>query len=468
MRPAPLIAAVIIGVLFVVAGEQVPTIVVSESWGFVITLPFAIGFVALRFQKSPGRLAAILLPWLLVLLIASLVYFTKRASALGVAMALPVGMLGASMGGLVARTRAGQGRAWVEGALAVLLPIAMMALELRVSPVAQEVESTSSVEIAASASRVWDEVVEVDSISADGNDRALLPMLGVPSTVAASLDYPQEAGARVLQMDRGRPVDEVVVQWEPERRLVLAVLPTSPADSAGRDGEGRTEAHAPDTALLTDTYDLEKLDAGRTRLRMTNATRVTSRLGLYATWWARTLLGSAQQRVLGTVQRRSEDGARASKERIRAATAARALREQADERTASSIGMFWSVVGAMTGRTDVYADSVVALVRDGELVRQHTDGPQALDSVTASLASGSGNNWSPGAPSRAMVLEWRGREGEHKALGPMVRFSIPREAGASLDGRWVVFTYHLTVPKSNHNPYGTAWTYTHTATGGEP
>ena len=43
----------------------------------------------------------------------------------------------------------------------------------------------------------------------------------------------------------------------------------------------------------------------------------------------------------------------------------------------------------------------------------------------------------------------------------MQRFTIPRAPGESLDGRWVVFTFHLTVPKTAENPYGTAWTYVH-------
>ena len=50
------------------------------------------------------------------------------------------------------------------------------------------------------------------------------------------------------------------------------------------------------------------------------------------------------------------------------------------------------------------------------------------------------------------------------ALGPTRRFTIPRPEGESLDDRWVVFTFHLTVPKTVENPYGTAWTYVHART----
>ncbi len=459
MRPALLISATVLGVAFVVASEQLPTVVTRESWGFLFGVPFALGFIALRAQKSPTRLAATFAPWIALVLIGALVFFTKRESALGVAMALPVALLGGSLGGWVARGRASLPRALIEGIAVVALPLAMMALELRVSPVAQEVESIHRVDVAASVAKVWDEVVQVDSMPPDGERRNLATALGMPAVVATTLDIPQEGGMRAVLLDRGAPIEEVVVQWEPERRLVLAVLPARPADTAST---GRA-AHELDVKLLEDTYDLERLDDAHTRVRMTNQTRVTSRLGLYATWWARLLLRSAQQHVLGSIEGRSEATDRAPKERIRAATAARALRELADERASSSMGMSWSVVAAMNGRTDVYADSVVALVHDGDLLEQRSDAPQVLDSVTASMASESGKSWSPGAPSPALVLEWHGKVGEHRSLGPMRRFTIPRESGASLDGRWVVFTHHLSVPKTADNPYGLAWTYTHAA-----
>lgn len=457
MRPALPIAATVLGLCFVVASEQVPSLVVRESWGFLFVAPFALGFLALRAQQSPTRLSATFVPWIAVLLLGALVYLTKRESTLAVAMALPVALLGATLGGLVARGRVGGPRALIESVAVVAMPLAVMALELRVSPVAQEVESIRSVNVAASVAKVWDEVAEIDSLPPDAEHRDVATVLGLPAVVAAALDLPQEAGARTLLLDQGAPIEEIVVQWEPERRLVLAVLPRPSADTAPKGRAARER----DVTLLADTYDLERVDDAHTRVRMSNQTRVTSRLGLYATWWARVLLQSAQERVLASIQSRSEAADRVPKARIRAATAARALREVADERASSSMGMSWSVVGALNGRTDVYADSVVALVRDGDLLQQRSDAPQVLDSVTASMASESGKSWSPGAPSPALVLEWHAKVGEHRALGPMQRFTIPREPGASLDGRWVVFTYHLSVPKTADNPYGLAWTYTH-------
>jgi hypothetical protein len=81
--------------------------------------------------------------------------------------------------------------------------------------------------------------------------------------------------------------------------------------------------------------------------------------------------------------------------------------------------------------------------------------------VTVSLDARYGSTWSPGTASNALITEWRGMEGEIRPLPRYVRFTIPRNEGDSLGRRWLLFTHHLTVPKTADNPLGLAWTYAH-------
>ena len=131
-----------------------------------------------------------------------------------------------------------------------------------------------------------------------------------------------------------------------------------------------------------------------------------------------------------------------------------------------AMDVVFTTVGDYPGSIDVYRDSVVVMVRNGRS-RTKLLGPrtQTVDSVTASLARRHGTTWSPGTASNALVLEWRGEEGETLLLPRRVRFTIPRSEGDSLQDRWVVFTHHLTVPKTPANPLGLAWTYAHAREG---
>ncbi len=321
------------------------------------------------------------------------------------------------------------------------------------------IESRASAEIAASAAEIWDEIADVDTIRGTERGRALYTTLGMPAPVSVSLDLPQEGGLRVLRFERDITGSEIVVDWEPGRRLAaLSVRPPRGIDATATSGE-RTSASP--FAVLASAYDIDSLAPHRSRLTLTSRVGVRSRFGAISDWWSALVLRSAQRGFLSVLKARSEAAGRSPKARIRAATAARALRESATPRTASSLGMGWSVVASLSGRTDVYADSVVVLVRDGVLAVQRLDGPQLLDSVTANLASEAGGQWNPGPSSNALVTEWNGKQGDRRELGPMLRFTIQRERGASLEGRWVVFSHYLTVPRTTDNPYGTAWTYTH-------
>jgi hypothetical protein len=129
-------------------------------------------------------------------------------------------------------------------------------------------------------------------------------------------------------------------------------------------------------------------------------------------------------------------------------------------------GVRFSTVGDYAGTIDVHRDSVVVVVRHGRTsVKQLQGGSQTADSLTVSLARRYGASWSPGVASNALLLAWRGEEGEVRHLPPRVRFTIPRVAGDSLRDQWVVFTHHLSVAKTASNPLGLAWTYMHVPEG---
>ena len=128
----------------------------------------------------------------------------------------------------------------------------------------------------------------------------------------------------------------------------------------------------------------------------------------------------------------------------------------------NSMEVIFTTVGDYPGRVEVYLDSVMVVVRGGTMRTKLLQGrDQTVDSVSASLGFRTSGSWSTGSASNALVLEWRGTEGELKTLPRLVRFTIPRDSAESLTHRWVVFTHHLSVMKTADNPLGRAWTYAH-------
>jgi hypothetical protein len=459
-RMAYLIGAVALGLAYYFAGTVLwPTTIVVVSVAFLAGVPVAMGYFAVKGVRPRSRLVAALVAWVPVLLVLGVLYLARWEGTICVILALPLLLLGASIGGVMAHARAEKGGSTEVLAL-VVLPLIMMPIERRL-PVADRVtERVTAIDIAVGPARVWDEIADVDTIRAAERGRALYTAIGFPAPLAATLDHPQEGGVRIASFERGIEFVETITEWDAERRLSFAIAPRPSTAAPALDQH--VAIGGPYFDVLEGTYALEGSGDTLTRLTLTSRYRVTTRFNAYAGWWADRVMASVQGNILAVIKARSESRAYVPKERIRAATRAAALRVARLPRESDSRSTGFSVVGDLSGITDIYADSVVVLVRDGALRAQRIiGGPQVLDSITASLALPSGQSWTAGTESNAAVLEWPTLEGDSLALGPMRRFTIPRQPGEAIDGRWVVFTNHLTVPKTADNPYARAWTYVH-------
>ncbi len=444
--------------LYVLATSGLHPLLESRAtFAFLVGAPFVSAYLMARGVASAGWWWSATVGVLPVTGAVAVLLIDGAEAPAYIALAAPLLLAGTLSGGLVAHWRRGRSTA-LETAAVLLAPVVAGAFELRRPPQERVSDAESSIAIAAPVARVWDEVVRVEAGADAERATASGPWLPVSQVREITLDLPQEAAKRTLRFDDGRSLVETITAWEPEDslRVVADAPPTAPRDR--RAGLGLGDGGF---TLRAATFTLQVIDSAHTRLRMRHTHRLATRMNGYLGWWADTLVARGQSGLLELVRARAEDPRRGPKPDIRAATAARRTRERTDERSANSLEVGFSVVGAMDGRTDVYPDSVVVLVRDGMLRAQRIEAPQRLDSITASLAQSTGASWSPGRESNAIVLELPNENGQQIALGAMQRFSIPRERGESLDGRWVVFTYHLTVPKTADNPYGKAWTYTH-------
>lgn len=463
MRPRYLVAAIGYGLcIYLLAGEKAVGFVIAlVSLAFLFGVPFGIGYLTTKGVPSESSIVAALAPWVPVTAILGVLFLLDREGTICIVMALPLLLLGATSGGLFAharRNRDGAGGSKAELGTVLLLPLLLSPVERLVDPADRFSESVTSIMIAAPAARVWDEIAEVDTIGAAERGRALYTAIGFPPPIAATLDVAQEGGVRRASFGGGVLFIETITEWEPLERLSFEIDPSFDEGEPALDPHVRIGGAYFD--VLSGRYAIEPVSADSVRLVLTSRHRVSTRFNSYASWWSAQVMQSVQRNILAVIKARSEDAARRPKPRIRAATAARALRESAVERVSNSFETGFSVVADLPGRTDLYPDSVVVLVRRGRIAWPRLDAGAVHDSTTAALATEWGASWNTGRPSRGLVVE-HGPGVDTLALGPMLRFTIPRDATDRLDASWVVFTHHLTVPRSTDNPYGTAWTYTH-------
>lgn len=431
---------------------------IAGTYSFVAGVPLVVGYLTARGLRSAHVLVSAFAGLLPVAAIAAVLVADERLSIAMTVIVAPLLALGAVAGGALAHARRAR-ESMTELVIVLLLPLIGGKMELQRAVTTIATTTRSSVETTAPAAQLWDEIAIVDSLQLAERQVTWLSRAHFPSVDAVALELPQEGSQRRVVVSDAASLREVITTWEPGEELAVAIdpLPLSPdgriRDAITFDSTGFTlrDAH----------YRIQPIDSVRHRVIIEHRHTLASRMGGYLGWWADRGVRDAQQRLLHAIRTRAESPGRAPKAVVRAATLARQQRESAEDRHSNSLDVGFSVVGAMDGRTDVYADSVVVLVRDGFLRAQRIESDQRLDSITASLAQPSGSSWVAGTESNAVVLEVANENGQQLNLGAMLRFTVPRNGGESLEERWVVFTYHLTVPKTADNEYGKAWTYTH-------
>ncbi|HYJ78226.1 MAG TPA: hypothetical protein VEW03_01385 [Longimicrobiaceae bacterium] len=126
----------------------------------------------------------------------------------------------------------------------------------------------------------------------------------------------------------------------------------------------------------------------------------------------------------------------------------------------------WSVASTATGFADVYRDSIVITTSTLSLRASHPIpdvATQQVDSISAGLALGDGS-WSVMRESAAATVDTTLRRGGQWNRG-RVRFTIPIDSTFPLEESWLVLQVHLSVPRTQDNPEGRAWTYAHGSRG---
>jgi hypothetical protein len=130
--------------------------------------------------------------------------------------------------------------------------------------------------------------------------------------------------------------------------------------------------------------------------------------------------------------------------------------------TAGRLDDNWGVAGAANGWADVYMDSVVITATTLALRASHPmpdTAAQRVDSVVIGLALGDGS-WNIVRRSGIVIVDTTlRRDGEWRRAG--IRFTIPIDSTFELRDSWPVLEVNLSVLKTEANPSGIAWTYSH-------
>jgi hypothetical protein len=275
------------------------------SVAFFVFVPVVVGMLTVWWHPRPTGRFTTFGPWVPMLAIVGTLLLTGWEGAICAAMATPVLLLFASVGGAFGSALPRRGRSASLSAV-LLFPYLLSPLESRIPEPERRVETVTTMDIDAPPVAVWPLVASVDSIRPEELRPALFLAMGFPRPIAATLSHEGVGGVRVATFEGGLRFTETVTVWEPARRLRFTIrangdsLPATTLDEHVRMGGRHFD-------VLVGEYQLVPLDGGRrTRLVLRSEHRLDTHFNPYAAWWTDRIMRSIQLNIQQVHKQRAE------------------------------------------------------------------------------------------------------------------------------------------------------------------
>jgi hypothetical protein len=280
--------------------------------GFIFFMPFALGCIAVYIAeiKRPQRpWTWIWLPWLSLLAALGGITVTLLEGTICIAMFLPIGMilatLGGLMGGVAARFVRSRKAQSLTMACILVLPFVTGPWEKQVFYEWESRRVENVIDIQAPAEVVWRNIKRVPAIRKDELPSSWAHAIGLPDPIEATLSYEGVGGVRNASFAGDLVFIETIDAWEPEQRLAFTIatdadkIPPTTLDEHVRIG-------GPYFDVLRGEYRLEALSKNVTRLHLSSQHRLSTDFNWYAHLWTDAIMSDLQKRILLVVQQRCE------------------------------------------------------------------------------------------------------------------------------------------------------------------
>ena len=274
---------------------------------FLFVGPVALGYLTVREHPSPSWPYRIFAPWLPTAV--SLLSFLALGfeGAICIVMSLPVFVPFASLGGVLGGIRALRGPG--GRLVAAMLPFVAYPIEQQFRTPQAPHRLETSIAIHAPAAAVWEEIVEVPTITPAEQRPALFTSLGFPRPISATVDRRGVGGVRRARFEGDVLFLEKVTHFEPGERLrftIAAQTDSIPPETLDR----HVTIGGPYFDVLVGEYTIEPREDGVV-LHLASEMRVSTHFNFYARPWVDAIMRSIQENILVVIRARAERRARA-------------------------------------------------------------------------------------------------------------------------------------------------------------
>jgi hypothetical protein len=281
----------------------------NVSISYIFILPIILGAIPVLFSTKEQLKAYktyLLLPWIITFSFFVLSFVTGFEGMIClviiVAPFLLLGTLGAFIFRLVKLKQEGNG---TKLYVSLFLPLLILVVETNFQASDQIHTISTSIEINADKSKVWNNVKNVKDIQSDEIKTHFVHLIGKPKPLNGELDQEGIGGIRRITWDKGIKFEEKITAWDNNNGFSFDInvdpnsIPPTTLDEHVMIGGKYFD-------VLKGSYKIEQLSQTQNKVTLTCTYRVTTNLNFYSKFWADFILDDFNQMILEVIKKRSE------------------------------------------------------------------------------------------------------------------------------------------------------------------
>lgn len=281
----------------------------NVSITYIFVLPLLLGAIPVMFstvEQLQAYKTYLLLPWGITLTFFFLAWAFRFEGMICltiiVAPFLVLGTLGAFTYRLIKLKSEGNG---TKLYFSLIIPFALVLIETNIQPSDQIYTVTTSIEINAEGSKVWEHVKNVKDIQAHEIETHFVHLIGIPKPLNGQLDKEEIGGIRSITWEKGIKFEEKIKSWDEgigfsyDINVDPTSIPPTTLDEHVMIGGKYFD-------VLEGSYKIDKIGNSKSLVTLSCTYRVTTNLNFYSKLWADFILNDFNEMILEVVKKRSE------------------------------------------------------------------------------------------------------------------------------------------------------------------
>ncbi|MFL5763113.1 MAG: hypothetical protein ACJ77K_04165 [Bacteroidia bacterium] len=282
---------------------------------FLGLIPLIVGFLTvfpISANKKINGAAAFFLPWLTSVVILIVTVALNVEGTICWVLIFPFFATFAGLGGLIAmaiRNKRDKNNqeppkpTVLNISLALFIPLIAGYFEGNRTLSPEQMTITQEIIIPVSKEQVWNVLTNINELKQEERSSSFSHWLGFPHHISTTLDSAKTGGKRIACYEKGLCIEETIISCKEKENMLLRV-DVDPSKVPPNVMDEHIVIGGKYVDILEDSYSLEELSSGTTRLKLSSKFVINTPFNWYAGIWSKYLMKDILSGELALINKR--------------------------------------------------------------------------------------------------------------------------------------------------------------------